>query len=609
MRYWIGLAGALLVVLAAPAANAGPREDCNQTKNVDRAIEACSALIRRNPRDAQSYAQRGLAYTGKEDFDRSITDYNEAIALKPGEAAFYLGRCAAYVNRGDAFGRESDFDLAIVDCDEGLRRGGSNAVLISIAYAQRGAAYAGKGDRDRAIADLDQAVRRNSREGTLYAMRAVAYGNNGDYDRSMRDIDDAIGRSPREARFHAFRGAVHALQGNFERAVTATDTAVNLNAKDHFVQSLAGFVQFLRSDYDRAIAGLTEAIRLKRDFAPAYASRGYAYHKQGNLERALADLNEALRLNPTDPLAHVYRGEVYEARGERNKAIEDYLRGLSLRAKGKWDADRVAEARPRLAALQAASPPPAPAANPPAPTSPAAAVAPPQAAALGRRVALVIGNARYRIGPLQNPVNDAAAVAGMLRDTLGFKVILRLDLGFEGFRAALRDFAHETAGAGLAMVYFAGHGTEVNGKNFLIPVDATLNRAGDLDLEAIALDTVIAQLAGATTLKLVILDACRNNPFPLAGAARGTSRGLSRVEPDENTLVMYAARDGTTADDGVGRSHSPFTEALLKHIATPGLEIQYLFREVRDDVLAATGRIQQPHVYGTLGRTKIYLRQ
>jgi len=224
-------------------------------------------------------------------------------------------------------------------------------------------------------------------------------------------------------------------------------------------------------------------------------------------------------------------------------------------------------------------------------------------------VALVIGNAGYKVGPLQNPGNDAAAVADALRETLKFdKVILKLNLGFEGFRAALREFSREAAGAGVALVYFAGHGTEVGGKNFLIPVDAALAKGGDLSLEAIPLDTVLEQLAGVTTLKLVILDACRNNIFPLSGAVRSASRGLFRIEPEENTLIVYAARDGTTADDGAGRKHSPFTEALLKHIATPGLEIQYLFREVRDDVLAATGRVQQPHVYGTLGRTKIYLR-
>jgi hypothetical protein len=229
--------------------------------------------------------------------------------------------------------------------------------------------------------------------------------------------------------------------------------------------------------------------------------------------------------------------------------------------------------------------------------------------ALGKRVALVIGNAAYQIGPLQNPINDAEAVAKTLQTELKFdKVMLKKDVTYDGFRAALREFSREAVGAGLALVYYAGHGTENSNKNYLIPVDAQLAKVGDLDLEAVALETVISQLSGVTKLKLVILDACRNNAFPLAGGNRGSTRGLYRVEPEENTVVFYAAKDGTVADDGPGRVHSPFTEALLKHIATPGLEIRYLLGEVRDDVMAATGKSQQPQVYGTLGRAKIYLR-
>jgi hypothetical protein len=127
-------------------------------------------------------------------------------------------------------------------------------------------------------------------------------------------------------------------------------------------------------------------------------------------------------------------------------------------------------------------------------------------------------------------------------------------------------------------------------------------------LQAVALSTVIDQLGGATKLKLVILDACRNNSFPLAGAKRTTSRGLARVEPEDNTLIAYAAREGTVADDDPGRRHSPFTEALLKHVATQGIEVDYVFRLVRDDVVKTTSGQQTPHIYGTLGRERIYLK-
>jgi formylglycine-generating enzyme required for sulfatase activity len=226
-----------------------------------------------------------------------------------------------------------------------------------------------------------------------------------------------------------------------------------------------------------------------------------------------------------------------------------------------------------------------------------------------KRVALVIGNADYKVGPLANPVNDATAVAEAFQKALGFdKVLLRKNLTFDGFRAALMELGREVAGSELGVVYFAGHGTEVAGKNFLIPVDARLAKSGDLGLEAIPLGLVLEQLAGATKLKIVILDACRNNLFPMAGAKRSTSRGLSRIEPEDNTLVVYAAKDGTTADDGTGRRHSPFTQALLKHLATPGLEVSFVFRRVRDDVVAATNPVQTPHVYGTLGGKEFYLK-
>jgi caspase domain-containing protein len=231
-------------------------------------------------------------------------------------------------------------------------------------------------------------------------------------------------------------------------------------------------------------------------------------------------------------------------------------------------------------------------------------------AAEAKRVALVIGNAAYKVGPLQNPVNDASAVAAAFK-RLGFdKVILRQNVGVNDFRAVLAEMARESAGADLGVVYFAGHGTEVAGRNFLIPVDATLSRASALDLEAVPLDTVLGQLDGVRQLKLVILDACRNNPFSPAGAKRAVSRGLARIEPEGNSMVVYAAKDGTTADDGIGQRHSPFTAALLKHVDTPGLEISLLFRRVRDDVIRATSHVaepQQPHVYASLGGQELYL--
>jgi hypothetical protein len=233
------------------------------------------------------------------------------------------------------------------------------------------------------------------------------------------------------------------------------------------------------------------------------------------------------------------------------------------------------------------------------------------AAADGRRVALVIGNGAYRSVPaLPNPPNDAGDVAAALR-RLGFTVTLIANGSFDEMRRGLIALGRDAAGAEMAAVYFAGHGMEINGENWLIPVDAELKRDTDAANEAISLQSVMLQVADTTSLGLVILDACRNNPFAakmnrsLATRAL-VSGGLGRIEPVGNVLVAYAARDGTTALDGDGHN-SPFTAALLRNIETPGVEVTFMFRNVRDDVMETTRNEQQPFVYGSLSRKAIYL--
>ena len=162
----------------------------------------------------------------------------------------------------------------------------------------------------------------------------------------------------------------------------------------------------------------------------------------------------------------------------------------------------------------------------------------------------------------------------------------------------------------MAIVFYAGHGMEVGGENWLVPINAELRSDADIESEAISLRSISLQVSKARQLGLVILDACRNNPFAAkmkrSISTRAVARGLAPTEPTDNVLIAYAARDGTTADDGNGRN-SPFTTALLRHIETPGLEISFLFRRVRDDVMTETKREQQPFVYGSLSKEEIYL--
>jgi uncharacterized caspase-like protein len=223
-----------------------------------------------------------------------------------------------------------------------------------------------------------------------------------------------------------------------------------------------------------------------------------------------------------------------------------------------------------------------------------------------KRVALVIGNSSYRNVPrLPNPINDASAVALLLKNA-GFEVVeMRRDLGTGEMRRAVRDFSDAVRSADIAVMFYAGHGIEFGGSNYLIPIDATLESDIDVADETVSLDRILTVLEPAKRLRLVILDACRDNPFignmKRTMARRSIGRGLAEVEPtSSDTLIAFAAKAGSTADDGEGE-HSPFSAALLRHIVLPGLDVRLAFGRVRDEVLKATRGKQEPFVYGSLG--------
>jgi len=228
----------------------------------------------------------------------------------------------------------------------------------------------------------------------------------------------------------------------------------------------------------------------------------------------------------------------------------------------------------------------------------------------GNRIALVIGNSAYKNVPaLTNPARDADTIASALRG-VGFKTVqLRSDLTREKLTDTLHSFAAEADKADWAVVYFAGHGLEVNGTNYLVPVDARLAIDRDVEFEAVPLDRVMSAVSGAKRLRLVLLDACRDNPFAnqmrRSVATRSIGRGLTNVEPEAGTLVVYAAKHGQVAIDGDG-DNSPFVAALTKRMQTPGLEVRRLFDHVRDDVLEMTNRAQQPFSYGSLPGSEDY---
>ena len=220
----------------------------------------------------------------------------------------------------------------------------------------------------------------------------------------------------------------------------------------------------------------------------------------------------------------------------------------------------------------------------------------PAAAQPGARVALVMGVGAYRaIPPLANPPNDARALAETLR-RLGFDTDLVLDPDRLAMEQAVRRLGQRAVGAEAALFFYAGHALEFGGRNWLLPVTTDIRTDRDLRFEALDLDSVLAQLESAR-VSIVLLDGCRDNPFRLrlASATRGiaTSPGLTPVRAAVGTLIAFATAPGEVAEDGAGQ-HSPFTAALLRKIATPGLELRSMMAEVRREVREATGGRQIP---------------
>ena len=210
------------------------------------------------------------------------------------------------------------------------------------------------------------------------------------------------------------------------------------------------------------------------------------------------------------------------------------------------------------------------------------------------KAALVIGNGAYQYMPtLKNPANDAALIAGKLAG-LGFDVVRIIDGNRADFWDGLKEFGRKAQGAEVALVFYAGHGVQVNGRNWLLPVDAEIEASTDLPAQALKANDLLEIMdASGARLKLVFFDACRNNPLPRS-LSRGAANGLARLEANAaGMMIAFATSPGDVALDGTGQN-SPFTEALARHIDTPDLEVRHLMGRVRESVYMTTGERQLP---------------
>ena len=567
--------------------------------DLDRAVADYDEAIRLNPKDAVTFVRRGFAYQAKGDFDRAMADFDEAIRINPRSTDAHIGRGWTYKTHGDV-------DRALAEFDETIRIDPRNAA----AYVHRGLIYDARGDYDRALNEYNSAIQIDPKNTAALVDRGRAYFKKNYYDRAIADLSEAIRLNPKLADAIVLRGVAYQRKGDFDRALIEFGEAIRIAPESLRPHTARADAYTERGDYDRAIADCNEAIRLDPKKSELYHHRANAYSAKGDTDRAIADYDEAIRLDPEDPEPLTGRGLVYERQAEIAKARADYSAALNAAQRSETEKQAKIKARERLAALSDAPAPPAPAA---APAIMAAVVPAAPVAVNDHRIALVIGNSAYENVPaLPNPARDAALVADTLKRT-GFEtVMVQTNLRRDALITALRDFAARAESADWAVVYYAGHGMEVGGVNYLIPIDAKIAADRDIGFEAVPLEQVLNAAERAKKLRLVILDACRDNPFAskmrrtLNVASRSVTRGLAAVEPDAGTLVVYAAKDGETAIDGDG-GNSPFALAFIKNLKTPGLEVRRLFDYVRDDVMDATSRKQQPFSYGSIsGRQDFY---
>ncbi len=623
--------------------------------DVDGAIADYNQGIRLNPSDAIAYNNRGNARRDKGDIDGAIADYDQANQLDPKYTAVLTNRGLAYKKKNDLVRARADFnaalalpqkydsgkwahdtareqlaalgdpapdarsgqtsnrtddretcrvasgDEAIAACTRAIDSGKYKGNDLATIYFNRGLEWQNKGERDSAIADYTQTIKLDPKNAPAYNNRGNARKDKGDLDGAIADYNQAIQIDPKYTFAYNNRGTARHDKKDHDGAIADYNQAIQLDPKYAHAYNNRGIARKDKGDFSGAIADFGQAIQLDPKYAEAYDNRGDARKGSGDLDGAIADYEQAIRLDPTFTAAYTDLALIYEAKGDIGRARAQFNLALSIPQKygsGKWAHNT---ARDHLAKLPAENTPSTPTvvdtrvakANSSTPTT-----------SVGRRVALVIGNSAYKsVAALPNPSRDAAAVADVLRRA-GFQTAtLETDLTLDRFINALRLFARQAESAEWALIYYAGHGIEMGGVNYLVPVDARLETDRDVSYEAVPLEQVLNAVEGARKLRVVILDACRDNPFAnkmkRTTASRSVGRGLARVEPEGGTLVAYAAKGGEVAMDGDGQN-SPFVTAILKYLPMPGVEINKFFRLVRDDVLNATNRRQEPFVYGSL---------
>lgn len=491
--------------------------------------------------------------------------------------------------RGNTLINKRDYDHAIETLSIAVDLDPDYVIALNL----RGLAYERKGQDDLAMADYNLALQKRPAYGVPYNNRGVIHARRGALQSALDDFTLSIKYTPKFLLAWTNRARARTLMKDFDGAIADFAEAEKIDPTAPQIAGNRCITYGMMGKFDQAFADCNRLIEKQPKNVFAVNNRADVSMMKGDLDAALKDYNTAIQINPNNVRAHSGRGQIYEMRRDLAQARADYrAAAYSLTKFDEPDVARArAKAQERLAALMPQTPAGAP---------------------TGRRVALVIGNGAYKNAhALPNPPRDSKLIASVLRD-LGFQsVVDTKDLTRDKFFQTLKAFAEEAEKADWAVVYYAGHGFEIGGVNYLVPVDAKLTADKDAETEAVALEQVIAAVGAARKVRLVVLDACRDNPFAPAMqrtlSLKLVDRGFSNIEPGAGFMVVYAAKHGETAMDGDGSANSPFATALAREIKQPRIEIRKLFDIIRDDVWAATRHGQQPFTYGSPpGREDFY---
>lgn len=457
----------------------------------------------------------------------------------------------------------------------------------------------------KACTDLLQSGRRVSTadKAKYLAYRGWAHTQKQDYPAALADLDMSITLDDRQFGSHGSRAGIHRVLGNLEQALKDIDACIRLAPRFAPARTLRGDILRDTGDTEGALNEYDAALKLDPTEFSALTSRSVTYRMMGRPKEAQAELMRALALDNRIAEIHVAQGQLAESNNDLAKAREAYTRALeqpkAIRFTNKAgspiiDAGRQQKiAAARLAVLDNEQPNVA--------SSPAATSTSTQ------KLALVIGNGAYGVASaLPNPPKDARRIAQELR-SIGFDTTEGIDMSSDAMRRAVKDFLAKAPHAKVTVIFFAGHGMQINGKNYLVPVDARFTDGKSVTDELIDLDFIMAGLDDKLRANVIVLDACRDNPFeaktqvasgpgrsvairsglaPQAGLSSGGTQGAG-------TLIAFATAPGQVALDGEGAG-SPFTLALARHIITPGLELQQMLTRVRSEVVASTKGKQVP---------------